>query len=101
MAKRTLRDAYIFNGQMYGPGAVELPKDVDEALAQKGVFGDEPGVFAALVVAARAAAVDVSLEAQQQAEQQAQPARDEAEAATAQQAVANAAALKQAAKKSA
>lgn len=98
MAKRTLQDAYIYNGEVFGPGEVELPKEVDEALAEKGVFGDGPGVFEFAIMAGRAAAVEVSPEAQQQAEQQAQPARDEAEAATAQQAVTNAAALKQATK---
>ncbi len=98
MAKRTLQDAYIYNGEVFGPGEVELPKGVDEALKAKGAFGDEPGVFEAAIMANRADAVDVTPEAQQQAEQQAQPARDEAEAAAAQQAADNAAALKRAAK---
>lgn len=98
MAKRTLQDTYLYNGEVYGPGEVELPKEVDEALKAKGAFGDEPGVYAAAILEDRADAVDVSQDVQQQAEQLAQPARDEAEAATAQQAADNAAALKRATK---
>jgi hypothetical protein len=42
MSKHTLREAWIYEGQIYGPGEVELDKDVADALKERGAFGDEP-----------------------------------------------------------
>lgn len=100
MAKHTLREAFIFNGTVYGPGEAELPKEAEDALKAKGAFGDAPTTQEAALAGARAAAVDVSPEAQQAGEQAAAQSRQEVAAQAAEQARQNAAALKRAVKAS-
>lgn len=38
MAKRNLAEAWVFNGERFGPGEVDLPADVDAALKARGAF---------------------------------------------------------------
>ncbi len=98
MVKRSLRESYIYAGEVYGPGAVELPEEADKALRAKGAFGDEPTAIEALVEDARADAVDTDPAVQAAAEKAAQSGRQEALSAAAEQAQTNANALKAATK---
>ncbi len=98
MAKRTLREAYVYNGTIYEPGEHDLPKDVDDALKARGAFGDEPTQQEAFVEDRRADAVDTDPRVQGTAEKEAAPARQEVIQAEAGQARANADALQRAAR---
>ncbi len=98
MVKRTLRESYVYDGVIYESGEHDFPKEVEAALRERGAFGDEPLAQEAFVEDRLAAAVDTAPEVREQAEKDAAPARREVIQAEAEQAQANADALKRAAR---
>lgn len=80
MGKVTLKDAYIFNGDIYGPGEVaDLPDDARQALKEKGALDkDSPSVREAVTQESLAAAVETDEATQRAAAKEAAQGRKKA-----------------------